>query len=350
MSRRSKPRLVDVAQAAGVSLGTASNAFARPSKVRPEVRARVEVAARELGYGGPDPAARLMRSGKVNAIGVVAPARFGIADALRNSSFRMFMGGVAEVCDARGANLVVIADPAGSSAINAALVDGFIFGQTEHLSDIEVAKLRDLPFAVVDFDAGPGISSVRIDARLGGYLAAKHLLDLGHRRFAIISFLREFGEARHYPPAPDRDATIAGMPIDQQKMQGYGDALAEAGLSLDEVPVVQAHPWDGAAAGMLLDRAPDATAILSMSAMQGISVMASAKDRGIVVPRSLSVVGFNDIPEAASASPSLTVIDARNAEKGRLAAEMVFREGRPRKEILRPELLVRASTAPVPSG
>lgn len=346
MTHRSKLKLSDVAKAAGVSLGTASNVFSQPQKVRPEVRARVERVAMELGYGGPDPAARLMRSGKVNAIAIVAPARFGVADTLRNSSFRMFMDGVAEVCDLQGANLVIVPDPAGSAAIDSAVVDGFIFGQTEHLAVIESAKLRKLPFAVVDFDAGPGISSVRIDGRLGGYLAAKHLLELGHRRFAIMAFLRDFGEAQYYPPARNRDPAIAGMPIDQEKMLGYRDALAEFGISVDDVPVVQAHPWDRAAAGLLLDCAPGATAVLSMSAMQGISVMAEARNRGISVPDRLSVVGFNDIPEAATAEPPLSVIDARNAEKGRIAAEMVFGLRRPGREVLSPELLLRSSTAP----
>ena len=348
MSKRSRPRLADVAQAAGVSLGTASNVFAHPYKVRPEVRAKVEAAARALAYAGPDPAARLMRSGKVNAIAIVAPARFGVADTLRNSSFRMFMGGVAEVSDAEGINLVSIPDPVGSTAIIAAVVDGFIFGQPEHLSVLETARLRNRPFAVVDFDAGPGFSSVRIDARLGGYLAARHLLDLGHRHFAIMAFLRDFGPARYHPPAPNRDPAISGMLIDREKMQGYADALAEAGLSVDTVPVVQAHPWDEAAAGLLLDRAPEATAILSMSAMQGISVMAAARQRGIAVPERLSVVGFNDIPEAADADPPLTVIDARNARKGQIAAEMVLGKRRSGRELLRPELRIRASTASAP--
>ncbi len=349
MNTRSRPRLADVAQAAGVSLGTASNVFAHPHKVRPEVRARVEAAARALAYGGPDPAARFMRSGKVNAIAIVAPARFGVADTLRNSSFRMFMSGVAEVCDAEQINLVIIPDPVGSPAINTAVVDGYIFGRPEHLSVLETAKLRNRPFAVVDFDAGPQLGSVRIDARLGGYLAARHLLDLGHRRFAIMAFLRDFGAARYHPPAPNRDPAISGMSIDQEKMQGYADALVEIGLSLDTVPVVQAHPWDEAAAGLLLDRAPEATAILSMSAMQGISLMSAARQRGFAVPRCLSVVGFNDIPEAAVGDTPLTVIDAKNAQKGRVAAEMVLGKRSSGRVLLRPELRIRASTGPATS-
>lgn len=347
MADRIRPRLADVAVAAGVSLGTASNVFAHPLKVRPEVRARVEAAAETLGYAGPDPAARLLRKGKVNALGIVAPMRFGVKDALLNSSFRMFMSGVAEVCDAHDANLVIIPDPSGSDAIRSALVDGFIFGQVEHISVLETARLRHLPYAVVDFDPGPDVNSVRIDARRGGYVAARHLVDLGHKRFAIMAFLREFSSARYYPPGGLRDPAIAGMPVDQEKMKGYGDALAEAQISLDDIPVVQAHPWDETAARLLLDHSAGATAVLSMSAMQGIAVMNEARIRGLAVPRDLSVVGFNDIPEAAISKPPLTVIDAANATKGRIAAEMVFHPAPPRSEILIPELRLRSSTAPV---
>ncbi len=348
MAGRNKPRLAEVAAAAGVSLGTASNVFAHPLKVRTEVRARVEAAARVLGYAGPDPAARLLRNGKVNALGIVAPMRFGVTDALLNSSFRLFMGGVAEVCDANNANLVIIPDPFGSDAIGSALVDGFIFGQVEHISVVEPARLRRLPYAVVDFDPGPDVNSVRIDARRGGYAAARHLVDLGHRRFAIMSFLRELSSARYYPPGEIRDPAIAGMPIDQEKMKGYGDALAEVRISLDDIPVVQAHPSDNTAASLLLDHSFGATAILSMSAMQGIAVMNEARIRGLDVPRDLSVVGFNDIPEAAISVPPLTVIDSANATKGRIAAEMVFHPSSPRTEILAPVLKLRSSTAPVP--
>ncbi|WP_146592430.1 LacI family DNA-binding transcriptional regulator [Puniceibacterium confluentis] len=346
MTRQTKPRLSDVAKLAGVSLGTASNVFSYPAKVRPEVRERVHAAAERLHYLGPDPAARLMRRGKVNAIGIVAPAQFRTADALRNPSFQMFMCGVAEVCDEEGTNVVIIPDPAVSPAINSALVDAFIFGQVEHLSVARPAEMRKLPFVVVDFDGGEGVNSVRIDARTGGYLAAKHLLDLGHRRFAVMSFLRTFDPAIYHPPGPQRDGSIAGMPIDREKMEGYRRAFAEHGLNIDDIPVVQAHPWDKSAAALLLHHAPDATALLSMAAMQGVSLIAEAKRRGRRVPDDLSVVGFNDIPEAQHSDPPLTVIDARNAEKGRIAARMVFNPCQPTAKMLNPSLVVRGSTAP----
>jgi DNA-binding LacI/PurR family transcriptional regulator len=340
-------RLIDVAKAAGVSRSTASNVFNTPELVRPKLRKRVEAAALELGYLGPDPKGQLLRAGKFNAIAVLPPSEWGVADSLRNPVFDLVLMGVGEVCDEIGANLVIVPD--NNRSIRTALVDGFIFGRVEHLAEIEPARLRRLPFAVVDFDPGPNISSVRVDARAGCYAAAKHLIEGGHRRFGIVSFLRIMGAARIHPAGQPRGPEAAGMPTDQEKLNGYAQALSEAGLNIDDVPMVQADPWDRDAARMMLDAAPEATAILSMSVMQGIAVMDEARRRGLSVPRDLSVVGYNDIPDAARSNPPLTTVDGMSLRKGRAAAQIVFNGGPPRHEILTPQLIMRASTAPAPT-
>ena len=208
------PRLVDVAKAAGVSRGTASNVFNNPELVRPKlcVGKDREAAARELGYLGPDPKGRLLRAGKFNSIGVMPPGNWGVADSLRNPVFDLFLLGVGEACDEIGANLVIVPDRTGNHGIKTALVDGFIFGRVEHLAELEPAQLRRLPFAVVDFDPGPSISSVRADARAGCYAAAKHLIEHGHRRYGILSVLRSSGSAR-VRPGQRRIPEAAGIPM-----------------------------------------------------------------------------------------------------------------------------------------
>jgi LacI family xylobiose transport system transcriptional regulator len=112
--------------------------------------------------------------------------------------------------------------------------------------------------------------------------------------------------------------------------------------------MVQADPWDRDAAPMILDAAPDATAILSMTAMQAIAVMNEARRRGLSVPRDLSVVGYNDIPDAERSDPPLTTVDGLVVQKGHAAARIVFEGGPPRHEILEPRLIMRASTGPAP--
>ena len=346
MGKDGLSRLVDVAAAAGVSRSTVSNVFNHPDRVRPALRERVESAARALGYLGPDPKARLLRAGKVNAIGVIPPAELGVADMLRNPVFAEFLRGVGEACDSQGAGLVVIPDGPGNRGTRSALVDGFIFGRIEHLGMVRPAQLRRLPFAIVDFDAGPGISAVRVDSRLGSYEAASHLTRLGHRRFAVVSFLRSPGAARVHAPSRHRNPEIAGIFIDQEKLRGYAEALSEAGLDIADVPVIQANPWDPHAAELVLDAAPGATAILSMSVMQALAIVKAARRRGVIVPSQMSVVGFNDIAEAAQGQPALTTVDSRGVDKGRIAAELVFAGGPPRQEILVPRLVIRQSTAP----
>ncbi len=342
-------RLIDVAKAAGVSRSTVSNVFNTPELVRPGVRERVEAAARALEYLGPDPKGRLLRAGKFNAIGVLPPSQWGVGDCLRNPVFSQFLIGVGEACDEVGADLVIVPDRPGNPGIKSALVDGFIFGRIEHLTEIEPARLRRLPFAVVDFDPGPGIGSVRVDAWAGCRAAARHLIELGHRRFGLLSFLREKGPARLYRGGVPRPLEAAGIPTDQEKYLGYADAFEEAGLAIEQFPMVQADPWDPDAACMLLDAAPGATAILSMSVMQGLAVIGEARRRGLSVPKDLSVIGYNDIPEAAHGTPPLTTVDGMGRQKGRAAARMVFRGGVCRHEIIEPRLIERASTGPAPA-
>lgn len=322
--------------------------FAHPDRVRPELRARVEAAAARLAYGGPDPKGRLLRAGKFHAVGVVSPVGFGVADALRNPSFHMFLVGVGEACDTVGANLVVVPDPRLNDGYRTALVDAFILGRVEHLEEIEPARQRRLPFVVVDVDPGEGIGSVRVDAREVCRAAARHLVDLGHRRFGIVSFLRGRGPSIYHPPAAGRPTSMAGMPIDEEKLAGYADALRDAGLSIDAIPVVQANPWAEDAAPMLLDRAPEITAVLSMAALQGIAVIEEASRRGLAVPRDLSVVGFNDIPEASLCSLPLTTVDAMNRQKGTCAGRMVLGLDPPQPVVLEGRLIVRGSTGPAP--
>ena len=189
---------------------------------------------------------------------------------------------------------------------------------------------------------------MRVDAYAGARAAAKHLVDLGHRRFGILSFLRTIGPARVHPVGKPRAPEDSGLPIDQEKYRAYADALAEVGVDIGDVPMVQAEAWDREAAGMMLDAAPDATAVLSMGVMQAIALIEEARRRGISVPRDLSVVGYNDFPDAERCNPPLTTVDAMGIQKGRAAARMVFAGGPPRHEIIEPRLIVRGSTGPVP--
>ena len=348
-------RLSDVAKAAGVSLGTASNVFNKPDQVRPEVRTRVETAARELGYAGPDPKGRLLMGGKVNAIGVVTANP--ITYFFDNPYMNHFMAGFTEVCRKEGAGVALVSaldDEAGAWGVNSALVDGFVlYCLADPTRLVELAKRRKLPYIVVDFEVGSEVSSVRVDDRGGAREQVRHLLGLGHRRLAILSLLltdkSRTTDVTALGLVDRRRRLAAEIPVTRERLLGYADGLAEAGLSIDDVPMIESHkePEHAAvAAAMILDKAPEATAVVAMADILALPLLEEASRRGIAVPRDLSVVGFDDVPEAAAAEPPLTTIRQPAEEKGRLAAELIIRRGLPRHEVMPVTLVVRGSTAP----
>ena len=345
-------KLADVARAAGVSQGTASNVFAKPELVRQEVRERVEQAALKLGYHGPDPRGRLLRAGRVNAIGVVVMD--GLSYFFSDPFNREFMSGVAEICDDRGAGVSLVSAVDRDSAawgIDTALVDGFIIQCIEDGDRlIELARRRRLPFVAVDVDPGQDASSIMIDDRGGARAAAEHLLSLGHRRFGILS-LEILGDGRFGTVDAGRRAA-RGHGSTRERLDGYGEALRAAGIAFDGVPIIEAaNNQRGAAEGaaMLLDVAPDITAVLAMSDILAMAMIEEARRRGLGVPRDVSVVGYDDVQEAARCVPPLTTVAQPIVEKGRLAARMIFDPGPARKETLPVRLVVRQSTGPAPA-
>lgn len=342
-------RLADVARDAGVSQGTASNVFNRPELVRPEVRERVEESARRLGYAGPDPRGRLLRAGKVNAIGIVTGEP--MAYCFRDPFDRLLLAGIAEVCDEHGAGMSLVSGASGEQAawsIETAVVDGFIVHSLEEGDRlVALARKRKLPLVAIDLDTGPGTSSVLIEDRRGAHEVARHVLDLGHRAIAILSIDAQADPA--YGWADAERLQNATCPVERDRLAGYRDALAEHGFSLEQVPVMEAPNEIESAvacAEKLLAEVPGATAILAMSDILALAALEAAGRRGLRVPDDLSVVGFDDIPEAAVASPPLTTVAQPIIEKGRVAARLIFQAGEPRREVLGVSLIVRASTAP----
>ena len=347
-------KLADVARAAGVSQGTASNVFSRPQLVRQEVRERVEECAKQLGYGGPDPKGRLLRAGKVNAIGVVVMDKLSYF--FNDPYNREFMAGLAAVCDEHGAGVSLVSAVDQASAawnIGSAVVDGFIVQCIEDGDRlIELARRRNLPFVAVDIDAGPNASSIWTDDQGGARQAAEHLIGLGHRRFGILS-LEIVGDGQTGPVDRARRLSSRSYGGTRNRLRGYEEAFAAAGIDIEDVPIIESlNDRKGAAAGAaaLFEAAPGMTAVLAMSDVLGLAVLDEARSRGVAVPGDLSVVGFDDVPEAARAEPPLTTIAQPIAEKGRRAAKLILEGGPPRNEVLPVKLVVRGTTAPPPDA
>ena len=343
-------KLADVARAAGVSQGTASNVFNRPELVRLEVRTKVADAARQLGYGGPDPKGKLLRAGKVNAIGVVVHERLGVF--LDDPSNVIMLAGIGEVCDHKGAGMALISaypeDETPAWSIKSAVVDGFIVFCLESGDRlIEETRKRNLPFVAIDFDAGADVSTVAADDYGGARMAAEHLVALGHRRFAALSL--ELSGDGHFGPVDAERRRAARYSTTRARLGGWTDALAAVGVDMDSVPIMEVLNDRGSArqaAGELIAANPQVTAILTMSDVMALGALDCAHAMGIVVPDRLSIIGFDDIPQVSAAAPPLTTVRQPTRAKGRLAAELMFDRGPPRREILPVELVVRESTAP----
>lgn len=344
-------RLADLARAAGVSQGTASNVFNRPERVRPDLRARVERVARELDYYGPDPAARMLRAGKVNAIGVVAPTE--LAYGFTDPYLRRFLSGVAEVCAEWGAGLSLVSARGKQSladwTVRSAIVDGFVLHCTD-LDDplVALAQRRRLPFVAVDVEPGEGGSVVRVEDARGAYLAARHLLGLGHRHLAIFTIPLVF-DGTIGRASLSRQAAVR-VEVAGDRIEGYRRAVAEAGLDPLAVPMFETTNDRGGVEAaldeMLAAEGPMPTAILAMADRIALSLLELLPARGLPVPEAVSVVGFDGLPEATMSVPPLTTVAQPIEDKGRCAARMVLERAAPRREVLTVWLTQGASTAP----
>ncbi|MER9144281.1 LacI family DNA-binding transcriptional regulator [Mesorhizobium sp. M0871] len=341
------PTLADVGRVAGVSRGTVSNVFNHPDLVRSDVRERVEAAAHELGYDGPDPRGRVLQDGKFNAIGFMPPGAYAVADVIRSPYTRELVLGVALACDEARATLSLVngTDETRTSAIREALVDGIILGHSADIDLITSAKRRRLPFVILESDAGPDINSIRIDGRSGALMAVEHLAALRHRHFAILSIRRTAGPPIIHLPGRRKRAISAGFQLDHERLDGFARGLAQFGMSIDSVPIIETTPGDPSAGAVVFDRVPEATAILTMSDWQAITVLDEAVRRGISIPGDVSVVGFDGTTEAARTTPPLTTVAQDIIGKGRLAAAMVFANDPPQQIVMPVELVVRGSTA-----
>ncbi len=332
MDREPKPRrrytLGDLAKALGVSKTTVSNAFSRPDQLSPGLRARILDAARAAGYAGPDPVARMLRTGRAGALGLILPESLPFA--LDDPTTAALIRGIADACEERRLGLLVIPGATRAlepRAITDVAVDGFIaYSLPRDTPALQQVLSRRAPVVVVDEPRIPGVPTISVDDRAGARMAADHLVELGHRRFGIVaSAFRPDG----YTGRGD-EARIAESAFDvaTSRIQGYRAALAESGLSAAEVSLYECAHSDeelGRQAGReLLARADPPTAILAMSDRLALGVLAAARELWTDVPAELSVTGFDDIPGAATSRPSLTTIRQPLRLKGYAAARLLL--------------------------
>jgi DNA-binding LacI/PurR family transcriptional regulator len=343
-------RLADVAKAAGVSQGTVSNVFNRPALVREEVRDHVHEVAKAIGYRGPDPKGRLLRAGKVNAIGVATaePLRYFFEDPFA----RILMEGMSEACDAAGAGLSLVSaknDERLAWNIESALVDGLVLLCIEGGERlVELTRARQLPFVALALGKpDPTVSAVGADDHEGARLAAEHLCALGHRRFAVLAL--EFVDD-HIGWVSEAESERAVYSTSRDRARGYFEVLRRYGVDTAQVPMWETEndePSTIAGLEAIFSAAQPPTALLCMSDRVALIALDWLSARGLAVPGEVSVVGYDGVREAATSSPPLTTITQPIAQIGRRAVEIILAGGdRVQREVLGVELTIRSSTAP----
>ncbi len=203
---------------------------------------------------------------------------------------------------------------------------------------MEAVTRRGLPVVVQSGPHLDGHPFVAIDEQAAGAAAASHLRALGHERLAVLSLPWEIADRA--------DRTLrAGEPkhrVTRGRLAGYGVTVGREVAAND-----RAH--GEAAAGALLDGPEPPTGLLCMSDELAVGALHAATVRGIPVPEKLSIVGFDDTPEASRADPPLTTIRQSLRDQGRLCARLAASETPPASVEPQPwELIVRGSTGPSP--
>ncbi|MEZ6000802.1 LacI family DNA-binding transcriptional regulator [Hyphomonas sp.] len=326
--------IIDVAREAGVSFKTVSRVLNGETNVRAQTRERVMSAAKALDYRI-NHNARNLRARQSRTICLL------YANPSRNYIGEVHLGAL-QRCQTEGYSLIAEERSTDTNAILALRPDNRLAGVilTPPLSDdpelIKLLREHAVPFVRVapSKTSEPG-RDVAIDDRAAAREMTEHLIGLGHKNIGFIC-----------GPVTHEEASV--------RLQGYKDALEQAGISFDPERVVMGNfTFDSgiSAADQLLDLPKRPTAIFASNDDMAAGVIAACYRRRIQIPQELSVAGFDDTPLAATISPSLTTIYQPSRELaseavGLLLEEIAAPSETPQRRLLDYKLIARDSTAP----
>jgi LacI family transcriptional regulator len=324
----------EVAEIAGVSYATVSHVINNTRVVSPETRQRVMDAMAELNYR-PNALARSLRQGKTNTLGLVLPDSANpffaeisrsIEDEAFNKGYSVFLCNT-ELDTQRELFYVDV--------LSKKQVDGIIFVAAGDQADsLDFLAREGMPVVMIDRNLpNVQVDAVLPDHQLGGFLATRHLLQLGHKRIACIA-----GPSSITPSA--------------ERITGYRSALEQANTPYDEKLVIRGdyHPQSGMdITRAILQMDPRPTAIFALNDLMALGALRGAAEAGCSVPGDLAVVGYDDLELAQFTNPPLTTIAQPKKEIGlqavSLLVERISQYSRPpRRLVLPPELIVRRST------
>jgi len=301
----------DIARAAGVSHSTVSRALRGSALVSAPTRERITALARRMGYS-PDAIARGLVTGRTRTVGVVVTTISDpfVADVVQGIEDRAQADGYSVILttsDGEPAREMAAVDILRGKRVDAVIVTSSRVGAL-YLDDLERGQVPVVLVNSHNEHAGPYTFSITVDNQHGGWLATRHLADLGHRRIAYVT-----GSPHHSD--------------DLGRQAGYRRALEEAGLTLDPALVLPGtgKAEAGAAALSRLLELPDRpTAVFCYNDVTAIGLLRAARYAGLSVPDDLAVIGFDDVPWATYVAPSLTTVAQPRHALGETAMNMAL--------------------------
>ncbi|MEV0589531.1 LacI family DNA-binding transcriptional regulator [Nonomuraea sp. NPDC050310] len=326
----------DVARLAGVSHQTVSRVLNEHPNVRADTRARVLDAIDQLGYRR-NLVARALVTSRSRTLGVVsfdttlygpASTMYGIEQAARAAGYFVSIVSLRSI-DAEGVREAI-------GYLTEQGVDGVVVVAPQRSAARALESLPPgMPAVAVEGTHRANVSVVCIDQIEGARLATKHLLDLGHETVWHVSGPSDWLEA-------------------EGRLDGWRSALEEAGRPVPEPLTGDWSPKAGYEAGRRLAAMPGVTAVFAANDQMALGVLRALAEAGVRVPEQISVVGFDDIPEAAYLSPPLTTVRQDFDAVGRHCIEVLLRQidaigpGTYERLVVRPDFVVRASSATAP--
>ncbi|WNV87054.1 LacI family DNA-binding transcriptional regulator [Umezawaea sp. Da 62-37] len=329
------PKLRDVAEHAGVSVRTVSNVVNDFRYVAPSTRERVQASIDALGYR-PNMAARTLRRGRTGLVALVVPE-------IDSPYYAELAARTVRIAEARG--LTVLIDQTDGDAERetqllhgkrSQLVDGVLFSPWAVAPAELAARTDTVPLVLLGEHDGPaGVDHVVIDNVAAAHEATAHLLARGRRRIAAMGI---------QPWSLNATA--------RQRLAGYRTALAGAGLPADpdlEVPVRHLHRADGHEAMLrLLDSPRPPDAVFCFTDELALGALRAAADRGVAVPGSLALVGFDDVEDGRFSVPALTTVSPDKSRIAELALDLLTDRTvapRPPRSVIAPHRLVVRETS-----
>jgi DNA-binding LacI/PurR family transcriptional regulator len=330
-----RPTIYDVARLAGVSTATVSRALNDTGQIAAATRRSIAAAVEQLGYR-PNTIARSLVTRSTQTIALLLPD-------ITNPFYAELVSGIQEQVLAEGHTMLLCtteSDPEREESylnllhakqVDGALVDGLV------LPPDRIARFvrEGFPIVCLDRDVdSPAVPLVQVDNRLGARLATAHLLELGHTRIGHI-------------------AGAAGLGISAERVAGYRDALAVAGVGPDpRLLAAGTFTEQGGHEATLALLEHDVTAIFAANDLSALGAINALTGSGRRVPGDVSVVGFDDVRLAAYTSPPLTTVHQPAREIAERATQLLLGLTAGRKpaelvQLLEPRLVVRASSGPL---